>query len=175
MSDLDFGPQPSFHDLVRKEEKSPRRRLLRWFLGGIAVLVCLSGLIALLVIALGINPFLGEGLGKQLVIGPSRTLYYTSEVTQDEAVKLGGFCMANLATEHGYDVHVTRTDGVLIVSFFLQAPDWNNQENIAYYRQLRKTIAEQVFDGQALHIHLCHRSIGSAGGEVSFAVKRVID
>jgi hypothetical protein len=142
MSDLDFGPPASFHELIGKEEKSPRRRAIRWVMGIVSAVGCLSGVIALLVFGLGINPFFGEGLGEPIVFGSSQTLWYSSKVTPEEAQQLAQYCKSAMASPHGYDLHLTRTDGVLIVSFFVNPSDWEDQKVIEDYGQLRKTIAD---------------------------------
>jgi hypothetical protein len=178
---LDFGDDARAHNVLQRERRSPRFRILRY--AGIALFLLGILLVPLLVIldSFGV-PVIpeSEGLGKLLEFkhgGMQGEVYYRDGASEEDARKLGRFLQ-----EVGYfkpnkaaTVQIRKPEDVYIVSCVVMEGAWNQDETVAGAHELRSMLSQQVFGNGPVIIHLCQKEVPvTAGHHLSVTVRKVI-
>jgi len=84
-------------------------------------------------------------------------LYYTKEVTREEAQALGDhFVRRGLFTGQHHRVQLAREGGVYQVRIMVKPGTDSDEQYLALYRVAAFEIARDVFQGQPTEIHLCN-------------------
>jgi hypothetical protein len=105
-------------------------------------------------------PVTWDGGGRGLEYAPGQELYYTDEVSKEDALRLG----QKLREVGIFDrvsgrktVVLSKRDEHFVVRFFLRQGAWNDGETIDWFDELRDLLSKEAFGGASVEIVLCDR------------------
>jgi hypothetical protein len=127
--------------------------------GGRSVVTALAGVGLIVAVVFGLSFFLPTyQYGQRIDFGSNCEVYYSGEATKADAQRLGA-----ILTEEGYfeaseaaSVRIERARGQgLTISFVVIEGAWNDLDNLRFFEQLGRTIADAGL-GRPLTISLCN-------------------
>ncbi|MDO5517188.1 MAG: hypothetical protein Q4F66_06500 [Clostridium sp.] len=99
----------------------------------------------------------GNDYGEKLTYRKVNNLYYTSNVTEDEADSLGTYLLKNdfFSKEHGIDMRLDKKNGTYEVRFIVKKGLENDADVINKYKIMCSELSNNVFNKKEVDIILC--------------------
>jgi hypothetical protein len=98
---------------------------------------------------------------QKLVFGPGEEVYYTRDVTEAEARRLGQFLQ-----EDGYfagrgpsSVQLSRETDRIVVSFVVKRNAWKDPQIVAGFREIGQDISTRLYGGRLVEVRLCDEEL----------------